>query len=75
MQSKQISDSEISSLKIASLPTRPTAPEAYGGGGMTASDMKNAFDRLPLFIIEKFNLLIEDIEALEAKINDITSNV
>ncbi len=43
------------------LPTRPTSPQAFGGKGYTASDMKEAFDKLPLFIIERFNSLIDDI--------------
>lgn len=61
MNATKILDSEISSLKVASLPSRPTAPTAFGGKGYTASEMKAAFDRLPLFIVERFNQLIEDI--------------
>ncbi len=63
MNTKKILNSEIDDLKIASLPTRPTAPTAFGGKGYTASDMKAAFDKLPLFIIERFNTLLEDIAA------------
>lgn len=62
MNTKKILDSEIESLKVASLPTRPTAPTAFGGSGYTATEMKAAFDRLPLRIIEGFNSLIEEIE-------------
>ncbi len=61
MNATKILDSEIASLKIASLPSRPTAPTSFGGKGYTASEMKAAFDKLPLFIIERFNTLIEDI--------------
>ena len=61
MNTKKITDSEIESLKVASLPTRPTAPTAFGGKGYTATQMKEAFDKLPLRIIEEFNLLIEEI--------------
>ncbi len=61
MKAKKILNSEIADLKISSLPSRPTAPTAFGGKGFTALQMKEAFDRLPLFIIEKFNTLIEDI--------------
>lgn len=61
MNATKILDSEIASLKIASLPSRPTAPTSFGGKGYTASEMKAAFDKLPLFIIERFNALIEDI--------------
>ena len=62
MNTKKILDSEIESLSVASLPTRPTAPTAFGGSGYTASEMKAAFDMLPLRIIEGFNSLITEIE-------------
>ena len=61
MTTSKITDSEIESLKISSLPTRPTAPTAFGGQGYTATEMKEAFDKLPLKIIEEFNALIDDI--------------
>ena len=63
MTTKKITESEIGSLKVASLPTRPTAPAAYGGRGYTAGDMKAAFDKLPLFIISRFNALLDDISS------------
>lgn len=63
MKTNKITDSEIESLKIASLPTRPTAPTAFGGKGYTATEMKAAFDRLPLRICEAFNSLIDDVES------------
>ena len=62
MITKKILDSEIESLKVASQPTRPTAPVAFGGKGYTATEMKAAFDKLPLRIIEEFNSLISEIE-------------
>ena len=52
---------DIDALRVSSLPTRPTAPSSFGGKGYTAAQMKEAFDRLPLFIIEKFNALIDAI--------------
>lgn len=61
MQSKKIEEAEIASLKVSSLPTRPTASYAFGGRGYTASEMKAAFDKLPEYIIEKLNLLIDDL--------------
>ncbi len=61
MKTTKITDSEIRDLKVASLPTRPNASVKYGGYGYSAQEMKAAFDRLPLFIIQKFNSLIEDI--------------
>ena len=35
MTTNKITDSEIESLKVGSLPTRPTAPTAFGGRGYT----------------------------------------
>lgn len=64
MNATKILDSEIAGLRISSLPSRPTAPTSFGGKGYTASEMKAAFDRLPLFIIERYNALLEDIGSL-----------
>ena len=61
MKSQKILESDISDLKISSLPTRPNSPSAFGGKGYTSIDMKEAFDKLPLFIIERLNMLIDDI--------------
>lgn len=64
MKAKKITESELSLMRISSLPNRPTAPISMGGRGYSAEEMKAAFDRLPLLIAERFNSLIEDIEAL-----------
>jgi hypothetical protein len=61
MKATKILSGDIADMKISALPSRPTAPTSFGGKGFTALQMKEAFDRLPLFIIEKFNTLIEDI--------------
>ena len=61
MKSQKITDGDINEKKVASLPTRPTAPAAFGGKGYTATELKEAFDSLPLFLVEKYNELIEDI--------------
>ena len=61
MNAKKILNSEIAELKISSLPSRPTAPSFFGGRGYTTAQMKEAFDRLPLFLVERFNTLIDDI--------------
>lgn len=61
MNTKPINEAEIAELKVSALPTRPTAPGQFGGKGFTASDMKKAFDRLPLYIIERLNSLISDV--------------
>lgn len=62
MNTTKILESEIADMKISSLPSRPTAPTAFGGKGFTANEMKAAFDKLPLYIIERFNMLLSDIE-------------
>ena len=62
MNARKILNDEISALKVSSLPNRPSAPVSFGGKGYTAEQIKAAFDKLPLFIIEMFNMLIEDIE-------------
>ena len=61
MKTKRIENREIENLRISSLPTRPTAPKSLGGVGYTSKEMKEAFDKLPLFIIERFNPLLEDV--------------
>lgn len=63
MKTKTVKAEEYQSLRVSSLPSRPTAPTSFGGAGYTASEVKAAFDRLPLFIIGKLNGLIEDIMA------------
>ena len=73
MTTNKITDTEIESLKVGSLPTRPTAPTAFGGRGYTATEMKAAFDKLPLKIIEEFNALLDDI-ATGALANFLTKN-
>lgn len=78
MNLTKISDSEISELKVSSLPTRPTAPTAFGGRGYTASEMKAAFDRLPLFIIERLNAIIDYVKSetlCDSIANDIRTEI
>lgn len=64
MKATKITNDEITDRCVACLPTRPTAPDSIGGRGYTASQMKSAFDRLPLHVIDRFNLLLEDIKAV-----------
>ena len=61
MNTKPILESEYASLRISALPSRPTASSAFGGRGYTATQLKEAFDRLPLLLIERFNALLADI--------------
>jgi|GEM_PF-6133517 len=61
MNTKKILSGEIAQLRVASLPTRPTASADVGGRGYTSTQMKEAFDRLPLFIIDRLNGLIDEL--------------
>ena len=61
MKAKKILTEEVTPISVSSLPTYPTAPSGLGGVGYTSQDMKAAFDKLPLFIIERFNALMDDI--------------
>ena len=63
MTTEKIKNAEIAALRVSSLPSRPNASGAFGGRGYTAAEMKEAFDRLPLFLIERFNSLLDDIAA------------
>lgn len=62
MNTQIITESEITSRAVSSLPTRPTAPLAFGGKGYSAKEMKSAFDALPRLIIDRLNSLILDIK-------------
>ena len=61
MKSRKITEGEIADKKVAALPTRPTAPTAFGGKGYTPTELKEAFDKLALYVIERYNELIDDI--------------
>ena len=61
MKAKTILYDDIADIRISSLPSHPTAPRALGGMGYSSKEMKAAFDKLPLCIIERYNALIEDI--------------
>ena len=61
MKATKINKEAISDICVSALPTRPTAPIALGGKGYSATEVKEAFDRLPLYIIDKYNDLIDDV--------------
>ena len=63
MKAKKIQTSDVADILIASLPSRPTAPKSLGGMGYGAAEMKHAFDRLPLYVAERYNELISDIKS------------
>ncbi len=70
MTATKILNDEIKDMKIAALPSRPNAEARYGGYGYSATNMKAAFDALPLFIIKRYNALIDDIHASEGGISE-----
>ena len=61
MKAKKILNSDIEHRLISSLPSHPTAPRSFGGRGFSATEMKEAFDKLPLHIVEEYNKLISDV--------------
>lgn len=62
MKAKKILNSDIEHILISSLPSHPTAPRAFGGRGYSATEMKEAFDKLPLHIVAEYNKLISDVQ-------------
>ena len=65
MKASTILTTETDALRISSLPSRPTAPKAFGGGGMSSSELRAAFDALSLLIIQRYNALLSDISSGE----------
>ena len=61
MNTKKITKEDIKGITVSDLPSRPTSDYVYGGEGYSSAQLKEAFDRLPLYIIEVFNSLIDDI--------------
>lgn len=70
MNTTKILTEQIRDLTVSSLPTRPTAPTSLGGRGFSPSEMKEAFDRLPLFIAERLNSLIGEIRGEDGTVTD-----
>lgn len=63
MNSKKIFYEEIAPLLVSSLPTRPGASAAFGGGGLSSAEIKQAFDKLPMLLVSRYNELIDDIRS------------
>ena len=63
MKATKILKTEIDPISVSSLPTRPTAPVALGGAGYSSKELREAFDKLPLLIAERFNALLDDIDS------------
>ncbi|MCQ2385339.1 MAG: hypothetical protein MJ078_01495 [Clostridia bacterium] len=59
MSIRKISESEIQENGVSSLASRPSSHSLYGGKSLSSSELKEAFDRLPRLIAERFNALLE----------------
>lgn len=58
---EKITEEEIRSLGVSSLPRSPSAPSLYGGRSMDSVALRAAFDRLPICIARKVNALIDGL--------------
>ena len=56
---EKITEEEIRSLGVSSLPRSPSAPSLYGGRSMDSVALRAAFDRLPVCIARKVNAIID----------------
>ena len=54
-----LTESEMNEQGVVSLPTRPNGDCASGGEALSASELKERFDRLPRYIAERLNELID----------------
>ena len=59
-----ITNEEISSRSVSSLPTMPNSSPNSIGGGYSSKELKAAFDSLSLLIISKYNALINAITSV-----------
>lgn len=66
MSIQSITESELLSEGVRSLPTRPSAPSLYGGSPLSAAELKAAFDRLPTLIAGRLNALLDATGLFEA---------
>lgn len=63
MAIKKITDDEIKNNSIERLSNRPTAAGRIGVGGLSPTELKAAYDKLPKLAIAKINELIDLINA------------
>ena len=59
---QEITERELSVNGVVSLPTRPGASREFGGRSYTPTQLKEAFDRLPRLIAERYNQLLHAID-------------
>lgn len=59
----QLTESEMNAQGVVSLPTRPNGDYASGGEALSATELKERFDRLPRYIAARLNALIAALNA------------
>lgn len=59
MSVQKITNNELLTYGVKGLPTRPSTPSLYKGSTLSAEELKEAFDKLPRLIAERFNALLE----------------
>ena len=59
MAIENIKESEMMASGVSSLPTRPSTPSLYSGRVLSAAELRQAFDKLPRLIADRFNALLE----------------
>lgn len=67
MSIQKIKESELKDLGVSALPARPAFPSLYEGRALTAKELREAFDRLPRLIAERFNALLDACGLLDTE--------
>ena len=57
----KITPSEMKECCVANLPTRPSFPSLYAGQVLSASELRAAFDALPLLIADALNGFVDSL--------------
>ncbi|MBQ9735768.1 MAG: hypothetical protein IJV96_03175 [Clostridia bacterium] len=63
----KIKPSEIEACRISNLPSRPSFPSLYSGEVLSASELRAAFDALPLLLADALNDLVDSLGLFEEK--------
>ena len=75
MSIEQLTESEMNAQGVVSLPTRPNGDYASGGEALSASELKERFDRLPRYIAARLNRLIALVNADPSDGEDAIANL
>ena len=59
----QLTENEMNAQGVVSLPTRPNGDYSSGGEALSASALKERFDRLPRYIAARLNAVIAALNA------------